>query len=129
MIFDPFQSPLHLIGVIANGAVRDVPAARALNFRMFAHNLPVSQAFAHIVDFRQRVEVARMEVLPGDLVHGDRHGVQTIPLAVAAIPAVAQEMTAQKQEIIRLTHSPEFKLEALRAKVNAIAERRKEYTR
>jgi 4-hydroxy-4-methyl-2-oxoglutarate aldolase len=121
---------LDCTGVITNGAVRDVPAARALNLHLFAHNLSVSHAFAHIVDFGKPVEVAHMEVLPGDLIHGDRHGTQTVPFEIAnKIPAVAQEMTAQEEEIIRLTHSPEFTLEALRAKVNAIAERRKERTR
>ena len=121
---------LDCAGVVTNGAVRDVPAARALNFHLFAHNLSVSHAFAHIVDFGKPVEVAHMEVLPGDLIHGDRHGAQTVPFEIAdKIPAVAQEMTAQEEEIIRLTHSPEFTLEALRAKVNAIAERRKERTR
>jgi regulator of RNase E activity RraA len=121
---------LDCIGVITNGAVRDVPAARALNLQIFAHNLSVSHAFAHIVDFGKPVEVAHMEVLPGDLIHGDRHGAQTVPLEIAdKIPAVAQEMMAQEEEIIRLARSPEFTLEALRAKVNAIAERRKERTR
>jgi len=121
---------LECIGVVTNGAVRDLPAARALNFQMFAHNLSVSHAFAHLVDFGKPVEVAHMEVLPGDLIHGDRHGAQTIPFEIAdKLPAVAQEMRAQEEDIIHVSRSPEFTLDALRAKINAIAEKRKELKR
>jgi 4-hydroxy-4-methyl-2-oxoglutarate aldolase len=121
---------LGCIGVVTNGAVRDLPAARAIHFQMFAHNSSVSHAFAHIFDFGKAVEVGHMEVRPGDLIHGDRHGVQTIPLEIAhKIPAVAQEMIAQEEEIIRLCQSPGFTLETLRATVKAIGEKRKEFKR
>jgi 4-hydroxy-4-methyl-2-oxoglutarate aldolase len=118
---------LGCIGVVTNGAVRNLPAARAVNFQMFAHNSSVSHAFAHICDFGKAVEVGHMEVQPGDLLHGDGHGVQTIPLEIAdQIPAVAQEMTAQEEEIIRLCQSPGFTLETLLAAVKALGEKRKE---
>jgi 4-hydroxy-4-methyl-2-oxoglutarate aldolase len=121
---------LGCMGVITNGAVRDLPAARTLNFQMFAHNVSVSHAYAHIFDFGKPVEVAQMEVHPGGLIHGDRHGVQTIPFEIAdKIPAVAKEMTAQEQEIVRLSQSPGFTLESLRAAVKALGEKRKELKR
>jgi 4-hydroxy-4-methyl-2-oxoglutarate aldolase len=117
-------------GVVTNGAVRDVSVTRALNFQMFAHNLSVSHAYAHIFDIGKPVEVGHMQVLPGDLIHGDRHGVQTIPLEIAEkIPAVAQEMSAQEEEIMRLCQSPAFTLEKLRAEVKALGEKRKELKR
>jgi 4-hydroxy-4-methyl-2-oxoglutarate aldolase len=121
---------LGCIGLVTNGAVRNLPAARAINFQMFAHNLSVSHAFAHIFDFGKVVEVGHMEVRPGDLIHGDRHGVQTIPLEIAdKIPAVANEMIGQEEEIIRLCQSPGFTLETLRAEVRALGEKRKELQR
>jgi 4-hydroxy-4-methyl-2-oxoglutarate aldolase len=121
---------LGCIGVITNGAVRNLPAARALYFQMFAHNVSVSHAYAHIVDFGKPVEVAHMEVHPSDLIHGDRHGVQTIPLEIAdKIPAVAKEMTAQEEEIVRLSRSPGFTLESLRVAVKALGEKRQELRR
>jgi len=121
---------LGCIGVVTNGAVRDLPAARALNFHMFAHNLSVSHAFAHVFDFGKPVEVGHMQVRPGDLLHGDRHGVQTIPLEIAdKIPAVAQEMGAQEKEIIRVCQSPGVTLEKLRAEVQLLVEKRKDFNR
>jgi 4-hydroxy-4-methyl-2-oxoglutarate aldolase len=121
---------LGCVGAVTNGAVRDIPAARAINFQMFAHNLSVSHAFAHIFDFGKPVEVGHMQVRPGDLIHGDRHGVQTIPLEIAEkIPDVAREMNAQEKEIIRMCKSPGFTLEKLRAEVKALGEKRKELKR
>jgi len=121
---------LGCVGVVTNGAVRDIRAARAINFQMFAHNLSVSHAFAHIFDFGKPVEVGQMQVRPGDLIHGDRHGVQTIPLEIAEkIPDVAREMNAQEQEIIRMCKSTGFALEKLRAEVKILGEKRKELKR
>jgi regulator of RNase E activity RraA len=68
-----------------------------------------------------------MQVRPGDLIHGDRHGVQTIPLEIAEkIPDVAREMNAQEEEIIRICQSPGFTLEKLRAEVKILGEKRRE---
>jgi regulator of RNase E activity RraA len=117
-------------GVVTNGAVRDISVTRPLNFQMFAHNLSVSHAYAHIFDIGKPVEVGHMQVRPGDLIHGDRHGVQTIPLEIAdKIPAVAREMNAQEKEIIRICKSPGFTLEKLRAEVKVLGERRKDFKR
>lgn len=117
-------------GVVTNGAVRNLPEARAINFQMFAGNLSISHAFAHIVDFGKDVVVGRMHVRPGDLIHGDRHGVQTIPPEIAhKIAAVAQGMIQQEQEIIELCRSADFTPEKLRAEVSALGEKRKEIKR
>ena len=121
---------LGCIDVVTNGAVRNLPAARAVNFQMFAHNSSVSHAFAHVFEFGKAVEVGHMGVYPGDLIHGDRHGVQTVPLEVAhKIPAVAHEMAAEEGEIIRLCQSPGVTVEALRVAVKALGEKRKDFKR
>ncbi len=121
---------LGCIGVVTNGAVRNLPAVRALKFQMFAHNVSVSHAFAHIFDFGKPVEVGRMLVRPGDLIPGDRHGVQTIPFEIAdKVPAAAQEMADQEGEIIRLCRSANFTLQKLRDAVSEILSRRKKSKR
>jgi 4-hydroxy-4-methyl-2-oxoglutarate aldolase len=117
---------LGCIGVVTNGAVRNVEAARALKFQMFAGNVSVSHAFAHVFDFGGPVEVGHMLVRPGELLHGDRHGVQTIPLEIAQnIPGVARKMIEDEQEIIALCQSARFTLEQLRSDVAALAAKRK----
>jgi len=113
-------------GVVTNGAVRNIEAARALKFQMFAGSVSVSHAFAHVFDFGGMVEVGQMQVRPGDLLHGDRHGVQTVPLEIAQnIPGVAQKMIEEEREIIALCQSDGFTLEKLRAGVAALAAKRK----
>ena len=108
---------LGFIGVVTNGAVRNVEAARALKFQMFARNLSVSHAFAHIFDFGGPVQVGNMHVKPGDLLHGDRHGVQTVPAEIAQkVPAVAKRMNGEEQELIEFCQSDGFTLEKLHAK-------------
>lgn len=106
---------LGCIGVVTNGAVRDLRAVRAMGFQMFARNVSVSHAFAHVYDFGSAVELGRMKVRPGDLLHGDLHGVQTVPLVIAGkIPAVAQEMAREEAGLIALCRSKNFTIEKLR---------------
>jgi len=117
---------LGCVGVVTNGAVRNVEAARALKFQMFAGKLSVSHAFAHVFDFGGPVQVGQMQVRPGDLLHGDRHGVQTVPIEIAQkIPAVARRMSGEEREIIELCQSGAFTLEKLQAAVAALRIKRK----
>ncbi len=117
---------INCVGVVTNGAVRDVEGVRAIQFQMFAGNVAVSHGFAHVVDFGVPARVGSMSVHPGDLLHGDRHGVQTIPIEIAPkVPAVAQRMVAEEQKIIELCRSSAFTVEKLRADVDSLRAKRK----
>jgi 4-hydroxy-4-methyl-2-oxoglutarate aldolase len=117
---------LGCVGVVTNGAVRDVQTAQALKLQMFAHNVSVSHSFAHVMEFGSTVIVAGMEVRSGEVLHGDRHGLQTVPMQIAAdIPAVAKRMKEEEQEIIRMAQSSDFSLEKLHSMVNALRAKRK----
>jgi regulator of RNase E activity RraA len=112
------ERALGCVGIVTNGAVRSVPTAEALGFQIFAGNVSVSHAYTHIVEFGTPVEVDGLKVNSGELLHGDQHGVQSIPISLAAqLPAVAARIAARKQVIIALCQSPEFTLEKLRAAV------------
>ena len=117
---------LGCVGVVTNGAVRNVDAARALKLQMFAGNLSVSHAFAHLFDFGGPIEVGHMHVQAGDLLHGDRHGVQTVPIEIAEkVPGVAQRMCGEERQIIELCQSSSFTMEKLRSDVAALRTKRK----
>lgn len=117
---------LHCVGLITNGAVRNLPEVRALGFQMYASGVSASHAFAHVVDFGKPVEVRHMEVRPGDLIFGDSHGTLTIPLEIAdRLPGVAREMKEQERGIIELCHAPDFSIARLRAEVAALEQKRK----
>lgn len=110
---------LHCVGVVTNGAVRDIPAAESAGFHFFAGSVSVSHAYVHIVEIGAPVEIGGLKIHSGDLLHGDLHGVQSVPLDAAnQIPAVAAKITAHEQALIALCRSPEFSLEKLRTAVN-----------
>lgn len=107
---------LHCVGVVTNGAVRDIPAARSAGFHYFAGSVSVSHGYVHIVDFGQSVKIGGLEIKSGDLLHGDLHGVQSIPLALAPlVPDVAAQISAREQALIALCRSADFTLEKLHA--------------
>jgi regulator of RNase E activity RraA len=112
---------LGCVGAITNGSVRDLPAVEALGFQLFAAQPAVSHAYVHIIDFGHPVEVAGLNISPGDLLHGDRHGVLSVPLDVAPkIPAAAAELTEQERRVIEICRSENFSPERLRDAVHGI---------
>jgi len=109
---------LGCVGAVTNGSVRDIPAAEKLGFHLFAGSVSVSHAYVHIVEVGGEVEIAGLKIRSGDLLHGDLHGVQSVPLDIAGrIPAVAARIQAQEQALIALCQSRDFSVEALRAAV------------
>jgi regulator of RNase E activity RraA len=106
---------LGCIGVVTNGAVRNIPVAEKAGFHLFAGSVSVSHAYIHIVEFGTPVEIGSLKISSGNLLHGDLHGVQSIPLDIAAqIPRVAADIVAREQEIITLCQSTDVSLEKLR---------------
>ena len=109
---------LHCVGCLTNGAVRDLAAVEAAGFHLFSRRIAVSHAYAHIVDFGEPVEIGGLKIHPGDLIHGDCHGVLTIPLSIAAkIPRVAATCLAGEHSLIELCQSQALTLDELGAKL------------
>jgi regulator of RNase E activity RraA len=107
---------LDCVGAITNGSVRDIPAADKLGFHLFAGHVSVSHAYVHIVEFGTPVEIGGLKIHSGDLLHGDLHGVQSIPLEIAAkVPMAAAEIISRERDIITLCQSKDFSVEKLRA--------------
>ena len=105
---------LECVGHVTNGAVRDLPAVEATGFSLFSTRVSVSHAYAHIVDFGEPVMIGGLKVLPGDLLHGDRHGVHAIPLSIASeVPRMVQEIAEREHELINFCRSTEFSLDEL----------------
>jgi regulator of RNase E activity RraA len=106
---------LGCVGYVTNGAVRELPRVRDMGLHLFAGNVAVSHAYAHIFDFGSPVNVGGLEVRPGDLLHGDRHGLLTVPKEIAAeIPPVAARLRQGEQRVIDSCRSQEFSVEKLR---------------
>jgi len=105
---------LGCVGYITDGAVRELPRVRNMKFQLFAGNVTVSHAYAHIFDFGAPVNVGGLAVRPGDLLHGDLHGVLTVPEGLAQeLPAVAAQMQRREQKIIHFCRSSDFSIDRL----------------
>jgi len=105
---------LGCIGTVTNGGVRDLDEVERLGFHFFANQVQVSHAYVHVVEFGTPVTVGGLTVHPGDLLHGDKHGVIQIPIDIAPDGfRAAKEVEARERRIIDLCHSPEFSIEKL----------------
>jgi regulator of RNase E activity RraA len=112
---------LGCVGLVTNGAVRDLPPVRKNGFPLFAGNVAVSHGYAHVFDFGGAVQVGGLKIQRGDLIHADLHGVQTIPAAIAdKVPAAAQDILEKRKLLINFCKSPDFALAKLRQKVKEI---------
>ena len=110
---------LGCVGVVTNGGVRDLKEVHEMGFHFFAPHVVVSHAYVHMVEFGKPVQVGGVEIKPGDLVHGDRHGVHLIPLDIAAkIPEAAEQVFQRERRTINYCQSPDFSLEGLKKLVS-----------
>lgn len=106
-------------GYVTNGAVRELPSVRAMGIQLFAGNVAVSHAYAHIFDVGAQVTLGGMEVRPGDLLHGDQHGLVTIPMDIAAsVPKVAARLQQTEQKVIDFCRSSDFSVAKLSEFIN-----------
>jgi regulator of RNase E activity RraA len=113
---------LGCVAYLTNGSVRDLPGIRRSGFQVFAANVAVSHAYAHVIEFGEPVEIGGLHIRPGDLLHGDQHGVISVPVSIAAqLPTVASELEKSEAELIDFCRSPEFSFEELPAKMRQLS--------
>ena len=113
---------LGCVGYVTNGAVRELPRVRDMGLHLFAGNVAVSHAYAHIFDFGSKVKVGGLEVEPGDLLHGDRHGLLAVPQEIASeIPAAAARLAQAEKRVIDFCCSQEFSVDGLRQVVKGLS--------
>ena len=106
---------LGCIGTVTDGGVRDLDEVRAMGFHCFASCVLVSHAYVHLIDFGTPVKVGGMVVKPGDIIHGDQHGVAGIPMSIAAqIPEAVAKVEARERPLIETCQSPNFTIEKLK---------------
>jgi regulator of RNase E activity RraA len=84
-------------GVVADGAMRDVPQIAALAIPVYAGGAaaPASFGIHHAVDLEQPIACGDVAVFPGDVLVGDAEGVVVIPRHLA--DEVARDAAEQEQ--------------------------------
>lgn len=109
---------LDCVAYVTNGSVRDLGGVEANRFQLFAGSVAVSHKYAHISEYGKPVRIGELTISPGDLLHGDRHGVHSIPLSIAAeIPDVAEQLLREEDELKKICRSPGFSLRRLEEKL------------
>jgi 4-hydroxy-4-methyl-2-oxoglutarate aldolase len=76
-------------GLITSGTGRDLDQVEAIGFPCFTNGTICSHGYCQIVHLDGPVRVGGITVNPGELLHGDRNGVTTIPTELASAIADA----------------------------------------
>ena len=86
------------VGLVTNGAGRDLDQVRAIQFPVFTSSTICSHAYCHMLHIGLPVRVGGLMVNQADLLHGDTNGVTNIPLDIAAeVADIADEFIAAEE--------------------------------
>ena len=108
------HSALGCIGLITNGAVRDV-AGMAEGFQVLHGGIAPNRADFHRVDFGCEVNVAGLYARTDTLIHADANGAVAVqPKHVPAILEAAASITAKEQTIIDFCRDPAVTVESFK---------------
>ena len=95
------------VGLITGGAGRDLDQVAALSFPTFTNGTICSHGYCHIPQIHVPVSVGGVTVHPGDLLHGDRNGVTTVPPEIATeIPDVCRAVMDAEEIVLGYLKSP-----------------------
>jgi 4-hydroxy-4-methyl-2-oxoglutarate aldolase len=112
---------LGCVGAITNGTVRDLPAVAEMGFQLFASGTSVSHAYVHVVEIGREVTIGGLKIQPGELLHGDQHGVVSVPPELAAkIPETVAGNRERERKLMALCQGQDLELQTLRDAVRGI---------
>jgi 4-hydroxy-4-methyl-2-oxoglutarate aldolase len=98
-------------GMITNGRVRDIAELRGFPYPVYAAGLCVARCYMRLIDVGTSVNVAGLTVRPGNILHGDEHGVLQIPAeALPSIIGKAEEIRDEEQGIVAWSRSAGFSI-------------------
>jgi regulator of RNase E activity RraA len=107
---------LRITGLITNGRVRDIGDLRRFPYPVYGAGLCVARAHMRLTGVGIPVTVAGLTVEPGDIVHGDEHGVLRVPPeALPGIIAKAALIREDEQKVVSWSKSPDFSVPGLLA--------------
>ena len=95
------------VGLVTNGAGRDLDQVRALDFPVFTGSTISAHGYCRTLHVGLQVRVGGLVVNHGDLLHGDLNGVTTIPRDIAAeVAEAATEFVAAEAIVLDYLTGP-----------------------
>jgi regulator of RNase E activity RraA len=95
------------VGLVTNGAGRDIEQVRALKYPIFTNGTICSHGYCHILHIGLPARVGGLMVNTGDLLHGDSNGVTSVPLSIAAeVADIAGEFLAAEDIVMNYVKAP-----------------------
>lgn len=89
------------VGLVTNGAGRDLEQVRALQFPVFTSGAICSHGYCHLLHLGLPVRIGGLTIQTGELLHADANGVASIPLQIAnELADVAAEFVAAEEPMI-----------------------------
>lgn len=106
---------LGCVGMVTQGAARDLDGVRKLNFHFFSTHILPSHGYGAFIDYGGDVRVAGMVIRSGDLLAGDMHGVIRIPpeIPLLELAEAAASIDRLEGEIFALCQSADFTVDKL----------------
>jgi 4-hydroxy-4-methyl-2-oxoglutarate aldolase len=111
---------LGFVGVVTTGAIRGTRKFTEIGLHAFSANVSPSHAFSHVVEIGGPIMIAGMQIRPGEIIHGDRDGIVSIPADLAdRVPDVARRVMERERKVCDYCNSSGFSRSNLRDKISA----------
>lgn len=102
------------VGMVSDGALRDLQAVRPMNFHLFAPGTSAGRGNLAFKYVQTPVTVCGLMVQPGDLLHGDENGLTTIPHSGRdQLLDHIQAVQAKEQAILNYLRQPDMTLDGV----------------
>lgn len=106
---------LGAVGMVTDGALRDVEEVHELGFHYFMKYPVVSHANFEITSVGEPIELDGEAIHTGDILHGDRNGIVVVPDEVLErLPEVVDDIRAKEAATMEYVRSSDFTYAGLR---------------
>ncbi|MFH1744285.1 MAG: RraA family protein [bacterium] len=109
---------LGAVGIVTDGAVRDMEALEQMGMKVWSEYVVVSHGHIDVGEADVPVEVGGLIVKPGDILHADLNGVVSIPADVLdRLPDAIDRLLDAERKTIREFREKGYDLEAHRKQI------------
>lgn len=100
---------LGAVGMVTDGALRDVEEVHALGFHYFMQYPVVSHANFEITSVGEPIELDGQRIVTGDILHGDRNGIVVVPDDVLdGLPGAVEDVRKKEAATMEFVRSDAF---------------------